>query len=433
MATTTWVRMPLGQATVGPDVWQNATIRNIKSARQTVLNCKKSIARGRCLDEVPSFRCEITKISNDKIHNYTREVRKVAYKLREELVKINESIKKLIKSKTQLDEELSKVRKDLVVNNHNVYTRKARPNREKTADMADQLLKNERSLLLKLKKEVETGILQTKNQLSINSDVRNRINESLRERSAVLKLVSAAVSFPKTTGRPKTAPVSTYRYPNRPAVQEISLDQMEVSPTGALTPEIVESLNSSNSFISNTTSLIRQNSQLIDRVRTEKTIVHYSVNNAINKKIAETVTLTQNLEAAKTKTRDAINRSLRHKNMTSLAKGYLIGPTSYRWVQTKERLDRPLVCVYQGHLGKEVPEARHLIKATNSLDEAISDAGKHIDQLQINKKLLNLDIADKKAAAFLDSAMLRMRNKRKNYKWVMENKFHERRQPKQEI
>lgn len=72
--------------------------------------------------------------------------------------------------------------------------------------------------------------------------------------------------------------------------------------------------------------------------------------------------LQQNLEAAKTSTRDAINRSLRHKNMTSLAKGYLIGPTSYRWVQTKERLDRPLVRVYQGHLGKEVPESRHLIK-----------------------------------------------------------------------
>ena len=81
--------------------------------------------------------------------------------------------------------------------------------------MADQLLKNERSLLLKVKKEIEAGILQTKNQLSINSDVRNRLNESLRERSAVLKLVSASVSFPKTTGRPKTAPASAYRYPNR--------------------------------------------------------------------------------------------------------------------------------------------------------------------------------------------------------------------------
>ena len=61
------------------------------------------------------------------------QVRKVAYKLREELVKINESIKNLLKSKTQLDEELSKVRKDLVVNNQNEYTRKSRPNREKVS------------------------------------------------------------------------------------------------------------------------------------------------------------------------------------------------------------------------------------------------------------------------------------------------------------
>ena len=74
MATTTWVRMPLGQATVGPDNWHNASIRNIKSARQTVFKSRKSIARGRCLDEVPSFRCEITKTSNENIHNYTREV-----------------------------------------------------------------------------------------------------------------------------------------------------------------------------------------------------------------------------------------------------------------------------------------------------------------------------------------------------------------------
>jgi len=422
--------MPLGQATVGPDNWHNASIRNIKSARQTVFKSRKSIARGRCLDEVPSFRCEITKTSNENIHNYTREVRKVAYCLREELVKINESIKKLLKSKIQLDEELSNVRKDLLVNNHNMHTRRTRPNREKATDVADDLLKNERSLFLKVKKEIEAGILQTKQQLSLNSDARKKLDENLQERSAVLKLVSAAVSFPKTNRRPKTAPVSAYRYPNRPSVREISLDHMEVSPTGALTPGVLESLNDSKSFKADTASLIKQNTQLIDRVRTEKTIMHHSVNNAINKKIAETVTLTQNLESAKMTTRDAINRSVRHKNMTSLSKGYLVGPVNYRDVATRERLDRPLVRVYHGHPGKELPEARHLIKATNSLDEAISHAGKHIDQLRLNKTLLKLDITDKKAAANLDSAMLRMRNKRRNYRWVMENKFHERRQPK---
>ena len=81
--------------------------------------------------------------------------------------------------------------------------------------MADDLLKNERSLFLKVKKEIEAGILQTKQQLSLNSDARKKLDENLQERSAVLKLVSAAVSFPKTNRRPKTAPVSAYRYPNR--------------------------------------------------------------------------------------------------------------------------------------------------------------------------------------------------------------------------
>ena len=47
--------------------------------------------------------------------------------------------------------------------------------------------------------------------------------------------------------------------------------------------------------------------------------------------------------------------------MTERARGYVLGPESYEDVTTRERLDRPLIRVYQRHPGTELPEAQHLI------------------------------------------------------------------------
>lgn len=431
MSATTWVRVPLANATIGPESWQNATIRNIKSSHKIVRKSDQSLGLGRLLDELPLLRDEVAQMSNEKCHMYTRQTRKVALVLRKSITSTNEAIKKLIRVKEKLDVELENTRKDILNNNSNVMIRSLRPKREKIHDGADDLLKNEKIVLKSIKGNLEELLGSARIQLQANTKARNRLGENAQERGRVLDLVSKALSFMKTQPgrRPYTSP-DVYRYPNRISKDDVSIDEMNPDPLGPLTPEVAESLNEAKLARQNTTTLIKNIHAGIEKARTETSMIRHSVNNALNRKLAETVALKQNLQVAKGNTRMAIHRSQRHKEMTEKALGYVLGPVSYEDVSTRERLDRPIVRTYQRHPGKELPEAKHLIEASANLDEAIKASGQNLAYLHLSKLRLKEDIRDKNVASQIDSAIVRLRRRRGDYRWVMEGVNHERRQPK---
>ena len=60
--------------------------------------------------------------------------------------------------------------------------------------------------------------------------------------------------------------------------------------------------------------------------------------------------------------RAAIHRSQRHYDLTEKAQGYTLGPVAYNDVTSREKLDRPLIKVYQRHPGTQLPEAHALIE-----------------------------------------------------------------------
>ena len=131
MATTTWLRVPLTTATIGPESWQNATVRNVQRSQKIIARSDKNLSMGRLLDELPSLRDEVAQMSNERAHTYSRQVNRVVLALREETLRTNESIKLLIRSKDRLNVQLERARKDLLLNKKNVHTRTTRPKREK--------------------------------------------------------------------------------------------------------------------------------------------------------------------------------------------------------------------------------------------------------------------------------------------------------------
>jgi len=69
------------------------------------------------------------------------------------------------------------------------------------------------------------------------------------------------------------------------------------------------------------------------------------------------------------------------------------------------------------------------LQTNGKLDEALKTSDRNLASLHLAKLRMQQDIKDKKAASGIDSAIMRLRRRRSNYRWVMEGANHERRQP----
>ena len=131
MATGTWATLPLATATIGPECWRDATVKNIKVSQNVMGKSDKGIDLGRQLDPLPTLRDNCAQMSNSKIHAYCRQTRLVVVKLRESLLDTNEEIKSLIRGKENLEKTLEHIRKDILLNKQSAFIRMSRPSREK--------------------------------------------------------------------------------------------------------------------------------------------------------------------------------------------------------------------------------------------------------------------------------------------------------------
>ena len=70
----------------------------------------------------------------------------------------------------------------------------------------------------------------------------------------------------------------------------------------------------------------------------------------------------QHLQVAKGENRHALHRAQRWYDNTEKAWGYTLGPVSSSDISTRERLERPIISVYQRHPGTNLPEAQEIVK-----------------------------------------------------------------------
>lgn len=131
MATGTWQTLPLATATIGPDCWRVAAIKNIKVSQNVMQKSDKGTDLGRQLDPLPTLRDNSAQQSNAKVHYYMRQTRYIVMKLRDSLISTNEEIKSLLRAKEALEKNLEHIRKDILLNRQSVSVRRSRPSREK--------------------------------------------------------------------------------------------------------------------------------------------------------------------------------------------------------------------------------------------------------------------------------------------------------------
>lgn len=407
--------------TIGPESWRNSTLKGIKLSQTIVQKSDKSCDVGRSLDPLPHLRDTVAQLSNDEIHRYTREVRVIVAKLRESLLDTNEEIKALTRGKEALEKALEHTRKDIALNKDSQEVRVSRPAREREHDGADDLLNAERAHLLNCKKALEAQLRSVQQQLQVLDAARRRLFNVLNERSRVMDLLNHSLSSAGSQSAPTGLGRSRTSMDGR--LSRLNDLSGQPDPLGPYTPEADQALVDAQEARARSAYLRRELKDAIDRTEKLQKAAHKSVNDGLTQKVAETITLKQHLGVGLGENRHGIHRAQRWYDATDKARGYTMGPVAYSDIATRERLDRPMVKVFQRHPGTQLPEAQEIIRSGDGLLQSLSATSRNIGLLKLSQLRLRNDIKGKAMASSVDGSIIRLRRRKSDHRWTLGEAF----------
>jgi len=399
----------------GPQKWKISTLQNIESSDKITKKSTKSIEKGKRKDPLPTLREQCVLESNTKIIKYMRGVRAVVMRLRQSLGLINEETKSLILCKDALERAFEHARKDIRLNKDTIELRKNRPRRETQQDQADLLLLKEKQELLSIKKTHESSLRDAQRQLQDLNFARTRLNDVLLERNQVVDFLAEHVNNGK-----KPSKIQQKQIDKRVKEDEGDLSfPPEIQPL-IDTPEAIAADELSLDSRTESARLRQQIKKSIQDCYTRQKNAHDNVNNGLINKVSETVALEQQLDLARGKNRTAIHRQDRHKFLTEVSKGYASGPEAQEQITTRESFTRPVVRVFHRHPSTDLTEVQKIMRASTSLGMSVEESQRNLQLLKDAKKALNADLKDKRAASATDTALIRLRRRRANHRWVLD-------------
>ncbi|KAK7502565.1 hypothetical protein BaRGS_00006140 [Batillaria attramentaria] len=407
--------------TIGPEQWRNSSLRTIKLTQTVVQKSDKSNDVGRALDPLPHIRDIVASLSNDELRRYTRDVRVVVSKLRESLLETNEEIKSMTRGKEALEKALEHVRKDIKLNKESQRVRTTRPPKERDHDGADDLLGAELAHLLNSKKTLENQLRLTQQQLQSLESARRRLFAVLQERSRVLDLLCHANSSILNSAHEHA---TRHRVPSGldgriSAIDSNRLGASAADALGPYTPETDQALQEAAEARARSAYLRKTLRDTIDQIERLQAAAHKAVNDGLTQKVAESMTLRQHLGVTHGENRHSIHRAQRWFDATERARGYTLGPTMSADLMTRERLERPLVRVFQRHTGTQLPEAQEIVHSGDGLLQSMTATSRNIGLMRITQRKVMDDVRSKSAASSIDSSIIRMRRGKANHRWCL--------------
>jgi len=410
--TTMTNTFPMGDARIGPSCWRDDTKHEVKLSHAVIRKSDRSQEVGRAVDPLPVFRDTLMEMSKDHILLYMRDTRAVVYRLRERFLETNDEIKALNRVREATEKELEHKRKDLSLSQKSTDIRTTRPRREQPRDGADDLLNAERLHLLNLKRTLEAQLRMVQQMLNTLGHCRRRLQAVIQERSLVLDFITQA-------GTSILATPSKYT-PSKTGGEHGGGGKMPpADPLSPYTPEAASAMAEAEQNVKVSKCLRSDTRALLNQTTSLQRQAHLSVNDALTRKIAETVSLSQDLALQGGENRHALNRAVNFFENTERTYGIQLGPISAQDLTAKEKLTRPMMQVFQRHPGTQLPEAQAIVKSADGLLQALTTGSRNIASLTCTQNRLKADRTDKERGYQTDSSVVRLRRRNAPHRWVM--------------
>ncbi|XP_074928175.1 tektin-like protein 1 [Chelonoidis abingdonii] len=110
--------------------------------------------------------------------------------------------------------------------------------------------------------------------------------------------------------------------------------------------------------------------------------------------------------------RSTLNRCQRFHGELDITQGMTMGPESSQYLEAREKLTRPLVRVYQRHVGTQLPEAQILTQGSVQLERSMQKTAANVQQMQATQRHLRASIRDKQTGFHVDASVQRLRRRR---------------------
>ncbi|KAF6305910.1 coiled-coil domain containing 105 [Rhinolophus ferrumequinum] len=339
------------------------------------------------------------------VHTHTRGARLTAARLAHAQQQINGQLRRLQRQREATDYRLSEVRKGLLINQQSVKLRGYRPKSEKVPDKADSMLTWEKEELKNMKRKMEEDMEKSEAMLKTLATCRDTLAFYCKERLQAVDLMNQPLT--KVLGQAGRYSWVNLSRPSTPRIQGEKTPPPD--PVGTYTPECAIELYEAKRLLMESKDILQEMAKNVEDIRKRQQQTSDRVCASLAQKRRETLELKERMNMALGVMRGTIHRCTRYNHEMYITSDLIKGPLSKNHLETREKLDRPLVRVYQRHVGTQLPEAKRLAQSTDKLQRHISHLEKNLEVLLAKRKNLAYSLNCKKIGQDVDYDVVRLR------------------------
>ncbi|XP_021106052.1 coiled-coil domain-containing protein 105 isoform X2 [Heterocephalus glaber] len=305
---------------------------------------------------LPLFRDALALQTAEVAQAHARGARLTAARLSRAQQQINEQLRLLQRQREATDHRLSDVRKGVLLNRQSVQLRGYRPEPEKVPDKADSMLTWEKEELRSMKRKMEKDMEKSETLLKSLASCRDTLGFYCKERLQAVELMNQPLDkVLEQAGHHSCVDLSRVPTP-RPRGQKTP----PPDPLGTYTPECSAALNEAKRLLMESKETLAEMAKNESDVREQQQQISDRVCATLAQKIRETSELKERMNLSLGLMRGTIHRCAKFNQEMYITCGLIKGPLSESHLETREKLNRPLVRVYQRHVGTQLPEASRL-------------------------------------------------------------------------